>query len=168
MNHVAIWIWNLYFIAWVCFGLVDRYIIKYFTKNLIKITFRDASFIWVRHLGQGQWTNPMRVTWIRLLSFIFLRSPVLDSQVCWDLRCHGKSQWVRQHSGGLVVWLTGELAVLGSGERKMPRSAFRQRGVDWPRGPTQRQLPTAGCVEGGCSQGVKLQALCNMETPDTS
>ena len=64
--------------------------------------------------------------------------------------------------------MTGWLAVLSSGAREKPRPAFRQKGFDWPRGPAQRQLPTAGRVEGACSQGVKLQTLCNMDTPDTS
>lgn len=64
--------------------------------------------------------------------------------------------------------MTGWLAVLGSGAREKPRPAFRQTGVDWPRGPAQRQLPTADCVEGGCSQGVALQTLRSTDTPDTS
>lgn len=42
-----------------------------------------------RYLGLRH--NPHMGTLDQRLSFIFLRTPVLDSKVCWDLRCHGKS-----------------------------------------------------------------------------
>ncbi len=114
-------------------------------------------------------SNPKCVHWIRdsCLSYfwelLFLTARSAGICVAMARVPVGQAaQW------GRVVWLTSWLALLGSGAREKPRPAFRQMGVDWPRGPAQRQLPTAGYVEGGCSQGVKLQTLCNMDIPDTS
>lgn len=148
--------------------------------------FRDCSNIitafhikstelnWRMHLSYDQdilvrGTNPKCVHWIRdsCLSYFWelLFMTARSAGICVAMArvpVGQAAQW------GRVVWLTSWLAVLGSGAREKPRPAFRQRGVDWPRGPAQRRLPTAGCVEGGCSQEVKLQTLCNMDTPDTS
>lgn len=104
-------------------------------------------------------TIPIRIHWIRdCLSYfwelLFLTARSAGICVAMARVPVGQAaQW------GLKVWLTGWAAVLGSGLSEKPGPVFRQRGDDWPRGPARRQLPTAGCAEGGCSQGVKLQTL---------
>lgn len=57
---------------------------------------------------------------------------------------------------GLELWLTGWLTFRGASEN--PKRVLRQRGLDWPRGPTHSQLPTA-IRECGCSQRIKLQTV---------
>ena len=105
------------------------------------------------------WATKPHACTLDVLSFIFPRPPVLDSKVCWDLRYHGKSA----SGSGSTVGLKGMIDSLAYRANEKPRSAFRQREVDWPRGPAQRQLPTAACVEGSCSQGLKVQSLCKMD-----
>ncbi len=112
------------------------------------------------HVTKTSWgTSPVHSHWIRdsCLSYfwelLFLTARSAGICVAMARVPVGQAaQW------GLVVWLTGLLAVLGSGAREKPRPAFRQRGVDFPRGTAQKQLPAAGWVEGGRSEGVELQS----------
>lgn len=59
-------------------------------KRKKKATSMETWVMWPRHPGPG--CKPrVCARDQRPLSFIFLRTPVLDSEVCRDLRCHGES-----------------------------------------------------------------------------